>query len=37
MITELRDYLRGDDRIVPTLGAIGLWSVVFCGGLSKLI
>ena len=32
---EMSGYLHGEERIGYALGAVSLWSVIFCGALSR--
>lgn len=36
MQREMRDYLRGEERIGYALGAVTLWSILFCGALAHI-
>jgi hypothetical protein len=36
-LRELREYLRGDERVAPALGAISLWTLIFCGAFRHLL
>lgn len=35
-LRELREYL-GDERVAPPLGAISLWTLIFCGAFRHLL
>ena len=34
---EMRDYLRGEERIGYALGAVTMWSILFYGALTRFL